>query len=65
MMLIIPLKYHKCSRILHAYLKGSDMERSNLLETIQKEVRTRQGLSPTGWVLNAAPSIWLALPSPG
>lgn len=48
MMLIMPLKYHKieyhkCSRmppLLHAYLKGHDTERPNLLEIIQKEART-------------------------
>lgn len=57
MMLITPLKYHKTeyhkrSRmlpLLHAYLKGPDMERLNLLDTIQKEARTWWAVSPIGW----------------
>lgn len=57
MMLTMPLKYHKteyhkCSRmlpLLHAYLKGHDTERPNLLETIQKEVRNLAGFK-SYWV---------------
>lgn len=48
MMLIMPLQYHKteCHKrsrtlpLLHAHSKGPDMERPNLLDTIQKEART-------------------------